>query len=249
MAKRKTNGKGKTTKLETVDIGCLPPPCEKLTPKRAHQWLHEDFAMWQAVVEVGTQSPDRQNGSFLAASIRDMVGACTHVIKSDRAVRLQSDYFGLSSKGVMPPWSDLDTPLGIVQMLLSADVDIEQFCDVRPALLHLVEETLKVVNDASDEEMRRNRKRRVEAREREDPNRRMEEIEKEREALKAERDAIIDAVGAPWERKIEALKYREDLIGHETWGYRHPGKPPAGYSEISPGSSGAASPGRLAGHR
>ena len=45
---------------------------------------------------------------------------------------------------------------------------------------------------------------------------------------------LVDTVAGPWDRKLAALKYRKDLIGHETWGYRHPGEPPDGYREMFP---------------
>ena len=39
----------------------------------------------------------------------------------------------------------------------------------------------------------------------------------------------IEKRGAPWDRKVKVLEYRESVIAHEAWGFMHPGDPPKDY--------------------
>ena len=55
-----------------------------------------------------------------------------------------------------------------------------------------------------------------------DPNEMMEELAREWKALEKQRDEAKRRAAAPYDEKIQALKYRYNVLGHRYFGYRHP---------------------------
>ena len=111
--------------LEKFDVDWLPVPCERLSPKRAQQWLGRELREFQEVITWSlTEATPEELAAFQSFHLRldDMMHACDRAIRGGRPVRLLVDICG-------PHWTDIET----IGHILSAHLRYAENADLSPA--------------------------------------------------------------------------------------------------------------------